>query len=155
MKRPSDGIQSQVQPAKKQRIGDQSQNKLNPNSRSNNRRKQSMLVSLPPALRQYELVWAKVKGYSLWPGIIEAETPKGRYRIHFFGDYSSCDVSKNKIVHMMEGFNTFLTVDIHNPKLNKAINEAKFFVFNEKWTSCPICDMLLQKMGQNASDENK
>lgn len=108
-------------------------------------RKCSMLLCLPPSLRPYEMVWAHIKGYPFWPGIIEEETPKGRYKIHFFGDYTSCDVTKNKIMHMMEGFNKFSTVEVRNISLNKAINEAKYFVLEPNRETCPICDMLLLK----------
>lgn len=44
-------------------------------------------LSLRPALHQYEFVWTKIKGYSNWPGIIQREIPKGKFTIHFFGDY--------------------------------------------------------------------
>lgn len=69
------------------------------------RRTISSLVSLKPAPIKYEVVWAHVKGFPNWPGIIEEETPKGKYKIHFFGDYSTSDVGKNKIMHLLEGFN--------------------------------------------------
>lgn len=71
-----------------------------------NRRRKSIAPStlcLKPALIKFELIWAHIKGYSNWPGIIEEETPKGKYRIHFFGDYSTSDISRNKITHLMEG----------------------------------------------------
>lgn len=150
-------IESNLNEAKRQRIDDQSsqvkksQTKSKQRSNSNRTRKYSMVLCLPPSLRKFEMIWAHVRGYSLWPGIIEEEMPNGRFRIHFFGDYTRCDVTKSKIIHMMEGFNTFSTVEVRSPQLNKAIREAAFFVFDEERKSCPICDMLLLKISQSAS----
>lgn len=148
-------IQPQTQLVKRQRIDNpkcevkRSQMLLEQRTGRRRTQKKSLLICLLPSLRKFELMWAHVKGYSLWPGIIEEETKKGRYRIHFFGDYTRCDVTKSKIIHMMEGFNKFSSIDIRNPLLNKAISEAKFFVFNDKSKSCPICDILLMKTALN------
>lgn len=103
------------------------------------------ILCLQPALVKYELVWAHIRGYANWPGIIEKETPKGKYQIHFFGDYSRADVSRAKIMHLMEGFAKFSTMAKPTALLLKPIKEAQYSVFDQNRTSCPICDMLLEK----------
>lgn len=109
----------------------------------------SSIICLKPSLRKYEMIWAHIKGYPNWPGIIEEETPKGKYRIHFFGDYTTSEVTKNKIMHLMEGFNKFTTVVAPTAQLTKAITEARYFVFDQNRNTCPICDMLLLKATTN------
>lgn len=81
-------------------------------------------LALKPALQRYEMIWAHVKGFRNWPGIIENETTKGKYKIHFFGDYSTSDVSKNKIMHLMEGFKDYTNADKPTHLLRKAIEDA-------------------------------
>lgn len=100
------------------------------------------ILCLKPALAKFELVWAHIRGYPNWPGIIEAETSNGKYTIHFFGDYSKSDVTKGKIMHLMEGFNKFTDLTKPTALLLKAINEAKYFVFDTNRSTCPICETL-------------
>lgn len=42
------------------------------------RKIESQLICLQPALLKYELIWAHVRGYSIWPGIIEDILPNGK-----------------------------------------------------------------------------
>lgn len=86
----------------------------------------------------------------MWPGIIEEETPKGKYKIHFFGDYTTSDVSRNKITHVMEGFVHFSRMKKPTALLQKAITEAQICIFDENRTRCPICDVHLIKVAYNA-----
>lgn len=122
-------------------------------SMNNNKRKVvSSVVSLMPSLRQYEIVWAKVRGFCFWPGIIEEETPKGKYKIHFFGDYTTSEVTRNKIIHFLEGFNSYSTDSTINKKLVKAVEECKIFLFDKNVNGlCFICRMieLKKKLIQN------
>lgn len=92
----------------------------------------------------FEMVWAYIRGYRNWPGIIEAETPKGRYKIHFFGDYTTSEVSKNKIMHLLEGFKDYSPAD-STTLLYKAISEAQLFILDKNRTECPICQMMKLK----------
>lgn len=107
------------------------------------------ILCLKPALQMLELIWAHVRGYSNWPGVIERETSKGKYKIHFFGDYTTADVSKNKISHVMEGFVKFSEMKKPSELLKKAISETQLCVFDENRTSCPICDMMSLKRVNN------
>lgn len=110
----------------------------------------STALCLKPTLQKYEMVWAHVKGFRNWPGIIEGETKSGKYKIHFFGDYSSSDVSKNKIMHLLEGFKDYAVADRPTPLLKKAITEAQMFILDKNVrTTCPICDMLKLKTNDN------
>lgn len=88
----------------------------------------------PPNLNQFSIVWVKVRGYKDWPGVIEAEI-RGRYRIHFFGDYTTFTVTRNKITNFYEGFGIFKhTFD--DPKLKKAVQEACICMMS-KTDKCP------------------
>lgn len=50
--------------------------------------------ALMTTFRQHDLVWAHVRGFAYWPGVIEEELTNGKYRIHFFGDYSRADITR-------------------------------------------------------------
>lgn len=102
----------------------------------------SNIVSLNPALRPNELVWARIRGYTNWPGVIERETSSGKYLIHFFGDYTKSEVTKAKITHLMEGFQQFSRMKAPTVLLQKSIRELSVFVREANLSSCPICDML-------------
>lgn len=127
-------------------------------SKPKDRRKSKLvsnLLSLKPALHKYEMVWAHVCGFANWPGIIEEETVAGKYRIHFFGDYTKGDVTKGKIMHLMEGFNHYTTSQASTIRLIKAIKEAQLFIFDVNRSSCPICDMLKLKLNSNQLTNNR
>lgn len=49
---------------------------------------------LMPNLYRYRLVWAHMKGFPFWPGVVEDMLPNGKYLIHFFGDYSYGHVTR-------------------------------------------------------------
>lgn len=91
-------------PNKKRRLtnpkeGSSNSDVLKPKSkprRTNCKKVPSTAMRLKPSLRRFEMVWAHIRGYKNWPGIIEEETPKGKYKIHLFGDYSTSEVGKNK-----------------------------------------------------------
>lgn len=103
------------------------------------------IVSLKPRLIAYELIWAKVKGYANWPGVIEEETSSGKYIIHFFGDYTQSEVTRAKISHLMEGFEQFTKVKDPTALLLKSIRELSMYVTDQNRSSCPICNMLEEK----------
>lgn len=99
-----------------------------------------------PSLRKFELVWAHVRGFSVWPGIIKSETRRGRYLIHFFGDYTVSEVGKNHIFHFMEGFNRYSLLEKPSLLLIKAVKEVKIFLFDDVVPNeCYICKMLKTK----------
>lgn len=101
--------------------------------------------ALLPSLHRFELVWAYLKGFPSWPGVIEEITPKGKYRIHFFGDYTRADVTRRCIINFFEGFNQF-TCNFGNIKLKKAVEEATYFLLgNSHVKECFICHMMEQK----------
>lgn len=148
-KKSDEGINKKEQQNKKRRIEEKEEGTLvqlaigkKQPARKNNRKAVSSILSLKPALQQFEMVWAHIKGFSNWPGIIEEETPKGRYRIHFFGDYTRSDVTKNKIMHLLEGFNFYATMKKPTSLLCKAIAEAQLFILDQNRRECPICKMI-------------
>lgn len=97
---------------------------------------------LMPSLHKYELVWAYIRGFPSWPGVIEDILPNGKFRIHFFGDYSRSDVNRKFITHFFEGFNQF-SHNFGNLKLKKAVEESRIFLFDQHKTSdCYVSQML-------------
>lgn len=113
----------------------------------------STAMMLRPALRKNEMVWAHIKGFRNWPGIIEGEQPNGKYTIHFFGDYSTSDVSKSKIMHLMEGFKDYANAKKPTALLLKAITEAQMFILDKNQTECPICKMMEVKKTLRHSEQ--
>lgn len=98
--------------------------------------------ALAPTLHKNELVWAYIKGYPFWPGVIEEFLPNGKYLIHFFGDYSRGQVTRRFITNYFEGFNQFSS-NFGNIKLKKAVDEAMFLIFEKHSTDeCFVCKML-------------
>lgn len=90
----------------------------------------------------HDLVWAYVRGFCHWPGVIEEVLPNGKYRIHFFGDYSRADVTRMKIVNFFEGFNKFSS-NFGNLKLQKAVQEASFFLYDGGSKEvCYVCNVI-------------
>lgn len=63
--------------------------------------------ALMPSLHLHQLIWAYIRGFPFWPGVIEKLLPNGKYRIHFFGDYSHADVTRRCILNFFEGFSQF------------------------------------------------
>lgn len=144
-------------PEKKSRIINPANNGLATKSKKVQRQKPIPMKKIPstalclkPALRKFEMVWAHVKGYRNWPGIIEGETPNGQFTIHFFGDFSRSNVSKHKIMHLLEGFKDYANIEKPTALLVRAITEAQMFILDQNRKTCPICE--LQKLKQ--SDEN-
>lgn len=108
------------------------------------------ILTLQPSCRSFELIWANLKGYPLWPAIIEEECPNGKYAIHFFGDYTRATVTKSKIVHFFEGFSLYSKLNSSNTLLHKAVREMHLFIFEkDNMQSCCICDVLLMKYASN------
>lgn len=102
----------------------------------------STALMMKPSLRKFELIWAHIRGYRNWPGIIERETEDGRYEIHFFGDYSMAIVRKSQIMHLLEGFNDYYADKAPTALLVKAITEAEMFILDQNHRQeCPICKM--------------
>lgn len=141
-------------PEKKIRKSNFTEDKSKKTVQRNRRQKQTKKIAatalmLKPALQKFEMVWAHIKGFRNWPGIIEGETPKGKYKIHFFGDYTTSEVSKSKIMHLLEGFKDYVVMTKPTPLLVKAITEAQIFVLDKERQECPICKMLLMKANSN------
>lgn len=98
--------------------------------------------TLMPILHQHELVWAYIKGYPSWPGVIEEFLANGKILIHFFGDYSRGEVTRRCIMNYFEGFNRF-SCNFGNIKLRKAVEEAKYFLFgHQNPNECYVCKVL-------------
>lgn len=94
----------------------------------------------PPNLNDFSIVWVKVRGHKDWPGVIENQV-RGRYKIHFFGDYTTFIVTKNKITNFYEGFGLFKHT-FEDVKLKKAVQEACICMMNEANRSpdhCLVC----------------
>lgn len=110
------------------------------------------IVALRPSLTKHEMIWANVRGFSMWPGIIEDVLPNGKYNIHFFGDYTFSEVTKAKITHFLEGFTLYSKLNNRTKGLHKAVCESQLFLFEKQHSSsCFICKMLQIKhsMRQN------
>lgn len=106
--------------------------------------KNKLALITPPDLSLYAICWVKIKGFKDWPGVIE-DYVKGRYKIHFFGDYSTAVVGKSKITNFYEGFGLF-NHTFDDIKLKKAINEAGICLMgNSTPTSCLVCSILNSK----------
>lgn len=104
------------------------------------------ILTLQPAYEKFEMVWAHIRGFPLWPGIIETELPNGKYTIHFFGDYTKSDVTKIKIMHFFEGFRLYSNLNSAGPKLYKTVKETQIFLFEkERAQYCFICKMMEMK----------
>lgn len=116
--------------------------------------------ALMPTLHKHELVWAYIKGFPSWPGVIEEFMPNGKVLVHFFGDYSRGEITRRNLMNYFEGFNRF-SCNFGNVKLKKAVEEAKFFLFgNENMDECYVCKVLefkrqfnRERNFQNANDE--
>lgn len=137
------------QPSKKRRIEEEKEERTGnilmatkKPKRTYHRKLAPSTLSLRPALQKFEMVWARIRGFPNWPGIIEEETPKGQFRIHFFGDYTRSDVGRNKIMHLLEGFNYYANLKQPTKLLYKAIVEAQMFVMEPNRAECPICKMM-------------
>lgn len=100
----------------------------------------AMSKAIMPSFYVNDLVWEYVRGYPSWPGVIEKITPKGKYVIHFLGDYSRSEIGRNAITNFFEGFNTYMT-DFGNVKLKKAVNDARIFLLSGTLTvdKCMVC----------------
>lgn len=101
--------------------------------------------SLMQPFRKYDLVWARVRGFCHWPGVVENILNDGKYRIHFFGDYSYSNVTRKNIVNYFDGFNEF-ACNYGNNNLRKAVKEATLFLFDKNTgNECFVCKMLNYK----------
>lgn len=105
--------------------------------------KRTQKMQLLPNFHPFELVWAYVRGYPKWPGVIEGIRPDGKYIIHFFGDYSRAFVSRKNIFHYLEGFSQFGNTD-GNVRLRKAVQEAQIFLLDtqSQCKDCFVCKVL-------------
>lgn len=100
------------------------------------------LNALMAPLKQYELVWAYIRGFPSWPAVIEKILPNGKFLVHFFGDYTRAEVARRNILNYFEGFNQF-SCNFGNIKLQKAVEEAKFLLFERSYpTECFVCKVL-------------
>lgn len=98
--------------------------------------------ALMPTLYKLQLVWAYIKGYPRWPGVIEDFMPNGKYLIHFFGDYTRAEVTRRNIINYFDGFNEF-ACNFGNIRLRKAVEVAKYFLFgNDNTNQCFVCEIL-------------
>lgn len=111
----------------------------------------SNVLTMQPSLQRNEMVWAYVRGFQYYPGILEDETPDGKYIIHFFGDYSRANVHKKNIKHFMEGYLKYSEQKNAPKLLFKAVEESKIFLFSSRPHRCYICHMLEIKKSFNAT----
>lgn len=96
-------------------------------------------LQLKPSFQVNELVWAHIRGFPYWPGVIENVTNKGKYLVHFFGDYSRGEISRNNVANFFDGFEHYSSHG-GNLKLQKAINEARIFLLSERTVNeCLVC----------------
>lgn len=105
--------------------------------------------ALMPTIHTNELVWAYIRGYPSWPGVVEEILENGRYKIHFFGDYTRATVTRRCIMNYFEGFQQFSS-NFGNIKLRKAVEEAKFFLLGcDAIDECYVCKILKYKTNYN------
>lgn len=123
-------VESRKKPAKKKR-----------QTLCKTKKVQNLLVLLT-SLRPFEMVWARIREYVNWPGIIERQTEDGKFLIHFFGDYSVAKVPQTKIMHLMEGFIIYSKASKPSLLLIKAIKEGQMFILDTPRVECPIYKML-------------
>lgn len=111
---------------------------------------------LMPSFHPFELVWAYIRGFPTWPGVIEEISVKGNFIVHFFGDYSTAEVPRKNIIHYFEGFSQFAE-NYGNIKLRKAVEEAKIFLMetNDKNNECFVCKVLNTKKKITSLKTNK
>lgn len=70
--------------------------------------------------------------------------------IHFFGDNTTSEVTKTKIIHFMEGFRMYSVNERPTSGLHKAVTEASYCLFDkEPPTSCYVCKILAKKAELN------
>lgn len=101
--------------------------------------------ALVPCFYKHELVWAHLKGFPYWPGVIEDFLPNEKLLIHFFGDYTKGFVGRHHIKNYFEGFTQF-SCNFGNVKLHKAVEEAKYFLLGQrKNDTCAVCEILNYK----------
>lgn len=103
-------------------------------------------------IQQYNLYWVKLRGYCMWPAIVEGVTGANRFVVHFFGDYTRSTVYRNSLLYnFADGFVMFNNEQnaSKNLKLCKSVNEASMFyarfVQSQPKLSCCICDFLKNK----------
>lgn len=114
-----------------------------------NKRTKNKLNALMPSLHQHQLLWSYVRGFPYWPAVLEQILPNGKYKVHFFGDYTRADVTRRCILDYYEGFGQF-SCNFGNIKLQKAVEEAKYFLFGNNDTSeCYVCKILEYKKKYN------
>lgn len=95
-----------------------------------------------PQFKINEFVWAHVRGFAYWPGVIEEIEPKDKFTIHFFGDYTRATVGRNAISHFLEGFEQYS--NNKNRKLQKAVKEARILLLDkETIDECLVCKLLV------------
>lgn len=109
------------------------------------------ILALRPVLEEFEMIWAHIRGYANWPGIIEKKLSNGKYLVHFFGDYTRSAVTKNKIMNFFEGFQNYVNVVRPTACLMKAIRETQIVMLDIDRKECAICKMLefKNKMSEN------
>lgn len=96
-------------------------------------------------VRIFGLIWAKVRGYKVWPGIIE-KIIDSHVLIHFFGDYSYSYLHRNAVLYSYEGgFTIYEKGKRNDAKLEKAVKEATLYALMIKRTcsvpsNCCICN---------------
>lgn len=109
-------------------------------NRSQRRTRKIVTLVRQPQFHLNEFVWAHVRGFPYWPGVIEEVDSKGKYNIHFFGDYTRAKLGRNSIIQFYEGFEQHSYDKNGNAKLQKAINEARVLLLtNEKIDECLVC----------------
>lgn len=100
-------------------------------------------------VQQYQLYWVKIKGFSMWPAVVERSNGTDEYFVHYFGDYTTSTKLNRScfLYNFEEGFVVFQTRPKSGINLIKAVKEASLFHLSHKESrqpliSCCICDYL-------------
>lgn len=99
-------------------------------------------------IKQFQLYWVKLRGFSEWPAVVESSNEKGEFTVHFFGDYTKSSKlnSSRFLYNFKDGIIAFNEKPNPNNKLVKAVKEALLSyekIRNKKPpTSCCICNYL-------------
>ena len=100
-----------------------------------------MVTRIENVFQKGDIVWAKVKGFSWWPGQIQYQIHHHRrnsesnlkekiYRVNFIGHSSHCDVPISNIIKFEEKLDEFSKTKKNS--LIKSIEKAKNLYFNLK-----------------------
>lgn len=109
------------------------------------KKKKNLTITPQIQIEQYKIYWVKIRGYCMWPSMVERQTDLNRYTVHFFGDYTRSTVNRNSFLYnFVDGFVLYETIKSNNVKLYKAVAETSMYYAqavrsNCKIDSCAVC----------------